>query len=123
MKYAVSAGAAAPAVRLEERPVRKPFIDNMRWIAVLFLFPYHAARIFDGIQPFYIKGPASELATDFVLSCTPWFMPLLFVVAGVSTRYALRKRSRRAYIRERFAKLLVPVRQAVRTCWKRQARA
>lgn len=89
--------------------MRKHFIDNVRWIAVLFLLPYHTARIFDSIHPFYIKGTMSKLATDFVLSCTPWFMPLLFVVAGISTQYALQKRSNKEYIKERFSKLLIPL--------------
>ncbi len=89
--------------------MRKLFIDNLRWIAILFLFPYHTARIFDSIQSFYVKGAASQLATDFVLSCTPWFMPVLFVLAGMSTRYALQKRNNREYIKERFSKLLIPL--------------
>lgn len=89
--------------------MRKPFIDNLRWIAVLFLFPYHTARIFDSIHAFYIKGAASKVATDFVLSCTPWFMPVLFVLAGLSTRYALQKRSNKEYVKERFAKLFIPL--------------
>ncbi|WNX85191.1 acyltransferase [Agathobaculum sp. NTUH-O15-33] len=89
--------------------MRKHFIDNVRWLTVLLLFPYHTARIFDGVQPFYVKGAEMRAATVFVLACTPWFMPLLFVVAGISTRYALQKRSTGAYIRERFAKLFVPL--------------
>lgn len=36
-------------------------------------------------------------------------MPLLFAVAGMSTRYALQKRSNLAYIKERFLKLFVPL--------------
>ena len=89
--------------------MRKNFIDNIRWITVLFLFPYHTARIFDSFTPFYVKGTASQTADTFILSCTPWFMPILFVLAGISTRYALQKRSNRQYIRERFEKLLVPL--------------
>jgi peptidoglycan/LPS O-acetylase OafA/YrhL len=36
-------------------------------------------------------------------------MPLLFVIAGISTAYALQKRSVREYIRERIAKLMIPL--------------
>lgn len=89
--------------------MRKYFIDNIRWIAVLFLFPYHTARIFDGVRPFYVKGPAVQGAAAFVLACTPWFMPVLFAAAGASARYALERRSGRAYLRERTRKLLVPL--------------
>lgn len=89
--------------------MRKQYLDNIRWIAVLILFPYHAARVFDGVQPFYVKGPEMHAATAFVLSCTPWFMPVLFVVAGMSARYALQKRSKKEFIRERFTKLFIPL--------------
>ncbi len=89
--------------------LRQHYIDNIRWLSVLLLFPYHTARIFDGVNSFYIKGPESPAATVFVLSCTPWFMPILFVVAGISTRYALQKRSGAEYIKERFTRLLVPL--------------
>lgn len=89
--------------------MRKYFIDNVRWLAVLFLFPYHTARIFDSLMPFYIKGTETEIANTIVLAATPWFMPLLFVVAGMSTRYALQKRSNLAYVKERFLKLFVPL--------------
>lgn len=88
--------------------MRKYFIDNIRWIAVLLLFPYHTARIFDCINPFYVKGVPSQAAANFVLGCTPWFMPILFAVAGISTRYALQKRSIKEYVKERFFKLLIP---------------
>jgi hypothetical protein len=36
-------------------------------------------------------------------------MPLLFVVAGISAKYALEKRTYRQYVRERFFKLFVPL--------------
>lgn len=89
--------------------MRKHYIDNIRWIAVLFLFPYHTARIFDAVQGFYIKGNTDAIATVFTLLCTPWFMPLLFAVAGISTKYALKKRSTKQYVKQRFLKLFVPL--------------
>ena len=38
----------------------------------------------------------------------PWLMPLLFVVAGMSSRYALQRKSAGEYLRTRTRKLLVP---------------
>ena len=38
----------------------------------------------------------------------PWLMPLLFVVAGMSSRYALQSKSAGEYLRTRTRKLLVP---------------
>ena len=37
----------------------------------------------------------------------PWFMPLLFTVAGISTAYAMQKRSAGGYAKERVSKLLI----------------
>lgn len=38
----------------------------------------------------------------------PWFMALLFVIAGMSARYALEKRTAKQFIKERAVKLIVP---------------
>ena len=38
----------------------------------------------------------------------PWFMMLLFLVAGISARYALQKQSAKEFIKARTTKLLVP---------------
>jgi surface polysaccharide O-acyltransferase-like enzyme len=38
----------------------------------------------------------------------PWFMPLLFLLAGISARYALQRRTGREWFRARTRKLLVP---------------
>ena len=38
----------------------------------------------------------------------PWFMPLLFILAGISARYALQKQSPKEWFRARTRKLLVP---------------
>lgn len=83
-------------------------VDNLRSLAVLLLFPFHTARIFDTLEPFYVKGKESELASLFILFCVPWFMPLLFTLSGISTYYALKKRDSTEYVHERFWKLLIP---------------
>ena len=38
----------------------------------------------------------------------PWFMPLLFILAGISARYALQKQSAKEWFKTRTRKLLVP---------------
>lgn len=43
-----------------------------------------------------------------IVLINPWFMPLLFVLAGMSARYALEKRSGREFIMQRIRKLLIP---------------
>ena len=72
---------------------RKYFIDNIRWICIMMLFPYHTLMIYNAFdENFYIKGQDIIGTSAFMIASYPWFMPLLFVLAGVSSVYALRKR-------------------------------
>jgi len=91
--------------------MRRHYIDNIRWLVVLLLFPYHTARIFDNnhLESFYVKGETSPVYSAFMMFCNPWFMPLLFTVAGMSTFYSLQKRSYGNYLNERFCKLFIPL--------------
>jgi len=74
------------------------------------LFPYHIFMIYNSWgENFYIKGKDIKITSAFNVAVWPWFMPLLFVVAGISAAYALQKRSLRAYVRERVTKLLIPL--------------
>lgn len=88
---------------------RKNYIDNIRWITVLLVIFYHVIYIFNSagvISNFDIKGIAGlDVYLYFVY---PWFMALLFVVAGISARYSLLKRSGREFMKDRARRLLVP---------------
>lgn len=90
--------------------MRKYFIDNLRWISILLLFPYHTCMIYNNFgENFYVKGEEISLLSSFIQICYPWFMPLLFVIAGISTCYALEKRTTKQYIQERVSKLFIPL--------------
>lgn len=90
--------------------MRKYFIDNIRWTSILLLFPYHTCMIYNNFgSDFYVKGKNIPLLNGFIQICYPWFMPLLFVIAGISSCYALGKRTPRQYIKERVCKLFVPL--------------
>ena len=89
---------------------RKHWIDNLRWATVLLVLFYHviyfynAKGVFGGVGGFYETQP-----WDAVMSVLyPWFMMLLFLVAGISSRYALEKTSHKQFIKSRTSKLLVP---------------
>ena len=36
--------------------MRKHYIDNIRWLCVLLLFPFHTLRVFNAGESFYVKG-------------------------------------------------------------------
>jgi len=92
----------------EEGVQRYLYIDWLRIFAVLLLFPFHTARIFDP-WPFYVKSETVNVAlVVFVLFLNQWHMHLFFFLAGASTSLALRFRSEREYVGERFRRLVVP---------------
>ncbi len=91
--------------------MRKHWLDNLRWVTVLLVLFYHVIYfynnkgVFGGIGGFG-DGPQYQDVVMYILY--PWFMPLLFLLAGVSARYALENRSGREWFKSRTRKLLVP---------------
>lgn len=89
---------------------RKYFIDNLRWMAIMLLFPFHAAQIWSGgeYSGFYVWSHTNTALYLFSAAVYPWYMALLFVIAGISCKYSLQIRTNRQFIEERIKKLLVP---------------
>ncbi len=94
--------------------MRKHWIDNLRWVTVLLVLFYHVIYfynnkgVFGGIGGFgeYPECPQHQDVVMYILY--PWFMPLLFILAGVSARYALQRKSAKEWFKTRTRKLLVP---------------
>ena len=94
--------------------MRKHWIDNLRWVTVLLVLLYHVIYfynnkgVFGGIGGFG-EYPACPQYQDMVMYILyPWFMPLLFLLAGIGARYALEKKTAKEWFRSRTVKLLVP---------------
>lgn len=89
---------------------RKYYIDNLRWLAILLLFPFHAAQIWSGgeYSGFYIWSHTDTVLYVFSTAVYPWYMTFLFTIAGMSCKYALLKRTNKQFIVERTKKLLIP---------------
>lgn len=89
---------------------RLHFIDWLRVLAVLLLFPFHTSRVFNLGAPFYVKSAYLYHALNWVIRfINIWHMPLLFLLAGASTYFALRKRTPGRYAGERVTRLFVPL--------------
>ena len=90
--------------------MRKYYIDNIRWATVLLVLVYHVFYLFNGVGVLGGAGGFSKIQyQDAVLYFVyPWFMVLLFLIAGISSRYALEHRSHKQFIKDRTVKLLVP---------------
>ena len=88
---------------------RKYYIDNLRSFTILFLFPYHIFRLYNGLsEGWYIQGEHLLIPDQFIRISNLWMMQLLFTVAGISVRYALERRSAGEFAKERVSKLLLP---------------
>lgn len=90
--------------------MRKHYLDNIRWATVLLVLVYHVFYMFNGVGILGGIPGAANIPFFDTLACViyPWFMVLLFVVAGMSARYALQKRTGKQFLKERAVKLLVP---------------
>ncbi len=86
------------------------FIDNLRWVIVLLVLFYHVFYNYNSVGVFgAVGGFTDHQWQDTVCALlNPWFMAMLFVVAGASSRYALRTRTPKEFRKERVRKLLVP---------------
>jgi surface polysaccharide O-acyltransferase-like enzyme len=93
--------------------MRKHWVDNLRWVTVLLVLFYHVIYfynnkgVFGGIGGFgpYPEHPQYQDVVMYILY--PFFMPLLFLLAGISARYALEKKSAKEWFKARTRKLLV----------------
>lgn len=94
---------------MNEKGIRKHYIDNLRNLTILLLFPVHTFMIWNNFgSRFYIWQGESKILSTLIVLVNPWFMPMLFVLAGMSARYALQKRTTREFIMQRIRKLLIP---------------
>ena len=88
---------------------RKYYIDNLRNYTILLLFPVHTFMIWNDFgSRFYIWQGENRILSTCIVAVNPWFMPLLFVLAGMSARFALERRSFREFVVQRIRKLLIP---------------
>jgi glucans biosynthesis protein C len=91
---------------------RRHDLDWLRVLGVLLLVPFHVALIFvlDPFTIMYIRdsvnSPALSVTTSFIHM---WHMPMLFMISGAATYFALGFRSAAQYIRDRFLRLFIPL--------------
>ena len=87
---------------------RVHFLDWLRVIAIGILLFFHTAMLFMG-EGWHIEDaqtvPALELPMDIAHRLR---MPLLFIIAGASMHFALRRRGTAEVLRERVRRLLLP---------------
>jgi len=90
--------------------LRKHFIDNIRSIIVFTVIVYHVFYLYNSagvIKNIGVDGiPRFDIVCYFVY---PWLMTIMFLLAGISAKYAMQKRTSKQFLKERAQKLLIPV--------------
>lgn len=91
------------------KKLRLNYIDNLRNLTILLLFPIHTFMIWNDFDTkFYIWNYENKFLSTLIVLVNPWFMPILFVIAGISAKYALKKYSIKKFILQRIRKLVIP---------------
>ncbi len=90
--------------------MRKYYLDNIRWATILLVMAYHVFYAYNAVGVLGGVGGFANIQYQdaFLYFVYPWFMVLLFVVAGISARYALKKYPGKVFIGKRTWKLLAP---------------
>lgn len=90
--------------------MRKYYLDNIRWATVLLVLLYHVFYMFNAVG--VLGGVGSfhkvQYQDGLLYFVYPWFMVLLFTIAGISAKYSLERRTEKAFLSARTWKLLVP---------------
>lgn len=90
--------------------MRRKYVDNIRWITVWLVVLYHVIYMYNGVATAGVIGPFHKVqyqdALQYILY--PWFMVILFIISGMSSRYYLENHTVKEFIANRTRKLLVP---------------
>ena len=92
---------------------RKHYLDNIRWITVVLVVIYHVIYMYNGEGIQGVAGKITDLDAQYYdvyqYFVYPWFMLLLFIVSGISSRLYLENHTDKEFLASRTRKLLVPV--------------
>ena len=92
--------------------MRKSYLDNIRWVTVVIVVIYHVFYMYNGQGVAGTLGKITNLEVQYYdvyqYIVYPWFMMLLFIVSGISSKLYLDNHTTREFIKSRTSKLLVP---------------
>ena len=93
--------------------MRKNYLDNIRWFTVVLVVIYHVFYMYNAEGIVGVVGKITNLDVQyydvFQYVVFPWFMVILFMVSGISSKLYLDNHTNKEFIKSRTRKLLVPV--------------
>src|ERR1700761_9238568 len=105
---------AASRPQTVEAKTRLYFIDNIRWVMILFVLSMHAAVTYSGHGSWYVKEPAALGVPQDLTFLTyqvflqSFFMGFLFFIAGYFVPGAVDKKGTARFIKDRAIRLGLP---------------
>ncbi len=94
--------------QINSKNERQYFIDWLRIGLIISVFFFHVGMIFRPEQWHVNSDVSFEFLDPIMWWLHLWRMPLLFLVSGVGTYYAIGKRTSIQYLKERFKRLYIP---------------
>jgi len=89
---------------------RRPDLDFLRVACILLLHLYHSARMFNVDDPWHVKALVLLPVLNGPMDILHLFrMPMLMLIAGTATAFALTKRGVGAFAWDRVKRLLLPL--------------
>jgi peptidoglycan/LPS O-acetylase OafA/YrhL len=96
--------------RSSGKSVRLHHLDWLRVIGTILIFVFHSAQPFNpGFDWEIQNAERSPLIGWLVTAMRSWPMPFFMLLAGAGAWFALRRRSNRQYVGERFTRLFLPL--------------
>lgn len=100
------------ATTTNQNPDRQFYIDWLRILLILSVFLFHIGMIFNSWN-WHIKNDVTFASRSFLwyimVFLHEWRMPLLILISGAGTYFALGKRTSWQYLKERFKRLFIPL--------------
>jgi glucans biosynthesis protein C len=96
---------------MEKNPLnRQVDLDWIRVIATLIVFLFHISMFFNPF-PWHVKNSIIDQSYILVFSLLvgTWIMPIFFAISGITTYHALKRRSGKEFVKERFIRLGIPL--------------
>lgn len=85
------------------------FVDWLKIILTALVIVFHCALLFS-YSTWHLNNPERTMVAHvFVGWLDSWFMPLFFLLAGFSSFYSLKHRSKKSFIINRVKRLIIPL--------------
>ncbi|NWQ44456.1 acyltransferase family protein [Bacillus sp. EB106-08-02-XG196] len=85
-------------------------LDWIKVLATFMVFLYHCSMFFNSFDGHIKNDIINKTYIEiFSLSVGNWIMPIFFVISGIATFHALKKRKAQSFMKERLLRLGLPL--------------